>query len=137
MKQYLVLLSIGTYEGTSCSVIPLYYLSEDEKNPTEIANVVKANFDLYYNDIASKRDKRLEFINLFNLELHEVDFLDSFVNFDCCPYDDFPITDIIYLTGMEDYVDEKEMWLFQEEQLRNGQVSSEVFWSVNVNNPRL
>lgn len=152
-KQYLVLIKKGCIETTSLAALDFYYVTEEEKNPTEVAFSFKENFNKFCEQeriqeekhnkfFEGKRDKvqktKLEIFNiLFNLQSHETcgeQFEELEENGWFTFSQRLPIDKIVYLADMEDFLsDDKDNFYFAEKNMRNGQVSTEVFSEINLN----
>lgn len=143
-KQYLVLIKKGRIETTSLATLDFYYVTEKEENPTEVAFCFKENFNKFCEQEKIQEEKfkykkqktKLEIFNiLFDLQTHET-CLEQFETLEENGWFTFlqrlPIDKIVYLTDMENFLsDDKDNFYFAEENMRNGQVSTEVFWEIN------
>lgn len=147
--QYIVMLSRGTYEGSSVPQIVFYVLLKEDKSPTEIADLFKAAFKDYVAEvnknnnirgiqvIAVKSPKDC-FNDLFEMQWHETiefEYLEVH-GWQNRPHFYLPIKKIVTLEGMEDYLeDEPQDWLFNDGRHVGGSVTSEVFDSHSVESP--
>lgn len=147
--QYIVMLSRGTYEGSSVPQIVFYVLLKEDKSATEIADLFKAAFKDYVTEvnennnvngiqvIAIKSAKDC-FNDLFEMQWHETmefEYLEEH-GWQNRPHFHIPIKKIITLEGMEDYLQDKpQNWLFGNSRDADGSVSCEVFDSHSVESP--
>ena len=140
--QYIVMLSRGTYEGSSIPTIVFYVLLKEDKSATEVADLFKVAFKDYVaavneNHYVDNRSARECFNYLFKMQWHEAaefDWLEQH-GWDNNPHFHIPVKKIVTLQGMEDYLeDEPHGYLFNNRNL-NGLVSSEVFNIHSVDSP--
>lgn len=148
--QYIVMLSLGTYESSSVPQIVFYVLLKEDKSPTEIADLFKTAFDGYVaevnknnniNDIQVIAVKSAKdcFNDLFKMQWHETiefEYLEEH-GWQNRPHFHIPVKKIITLEGMEDYLqDDPKGWLFNNRHT-DGSVSGEVFESYSVELPNM
>jgi len=138
--QYIVLLRTHTYESSSIPALVFYYLVETDLTPTQIADSFKEAIKEFAKSDEYLADRKLGeiFSEFFKMHWHEATEFDVFENMRWAtnPHWSLPITKIITLSGMEDYVEETpKEWLFQNRNKDNS-VSSEIFNSIDIQNPR-
>ena len=120
MKQYLIIIKDGYVESETLANITLFCLVDDKNEnlitPTFIAN--------RFRDIAHSCDNKEDLKNMFSWVMDTVgDFweLVQYNGFSFTPYLTVPITKVIYIGEIIDYITDCESWGFRPENLNNGE----------------
>lgn len=136
IRQYLVMLYSGQYESRSIANVSLFYLTEEERNPTQVADLLDNVFKEYLKEESRYPIEDAEsirnFLSLINdtlpIELYE--FME-YNNFHFSPQN-LPIEKIISLSESIDYFTDREDWYFKKDNIKNNQVSIfDVIWENN------
>lgn len=136
MKQYIVLLHSGRFEGCSIANITFFFLTEEDRTPTEIADLICGVTNEYLDSSKHPEDAPFllrtikDLLSLTNDTLdHDLYQLFEKNNFCFFPVKDLPIEKIVFLSEMIDYMTDRDCWYFQKENYNkhNNQVSGEVF----------
>lgn len=127
----MIMLHSGNFEDQSIASLDLFFLTEEEKTPTEIADLIH-NIINQYVDEHRLDEYRLGVKNLLSMTNDTLDH-ELYVSlednkFYFSPEKRLPISKIISLSEAIDYFTDRECWYFQKENLdKDGQVHSEVF----------
>lgn len=130
MYQYLISIRSGRYEDVSVASLNLFFLTEEDKTPTQIANLFR---DIVHGYVESQKGDECIFNvrNILGMTNDEFDYelytLLEENNFYFYPLKGFPIKKIIDLQEMVNYLTDCDCWYFQPENLNNGEVSGEIF----------
>lgn len=116
MKQYLIIITDGYVESQTLTNITLFCLVEDDQKvtPTDIANRFRDVAHLYLKQEKYPNDLK----TMFSWVMDDVgDFWELIENNGFSFYPDYtvPITKIIYLEEIIDYITDCENWGFQPE----------------------
>lgn len=133
MNQYIILIHSGRFEGCSIANLTLFFLTEEERTPTDVANLLSDIFKEYLKDARYPEEAAESVKNLLSLitDTFDNDLYELLEENGFCfnPHKKLPIKKIINLSEMIDYLTERNCWYFKKENFNkhNNQISGEVF----------
>jgi hypothetical protein len=123
----MIMLHSGNFEDQSIASLDLFFVTEEEKTPTEIADLLRGIINQYVDKYRFSK-YQLDVKNLLSMTNDTLDVSLEDNKFYFSPHKRLPISKIISLSEAIDYFTDRECWYFQKENLdKDGQVNSEVF----------